>query len=269
MRKGGHVSISLQRQGAIARVRLDDGQMNLFTFETVRRLHDACVPLLEDQAVRVIVLESGRPNVWSAGADLAEFVDPARDLAGIAGWYYDTADLARRFLVSDKLVVAALSRSVVGVAAALVLACDFRIVSTRANFFLPEARLGLVAPLFSAELLVPLVGLERAKRILIACPKIAPQEAQAIGLASEVIDFERYGEGLEPLLAELAERDATAVGILKRQLRVPITLPESRDAFVATAEAGMPAHWGDFLTALRSPAARSGIRRHLAAHGPA
>jgi enoyl-CoA hydratase len=259
------MSVSVSHQGAIARVQLDDGRLNLFTFETVRRLREACLPLLEAEEVRVIVLTSGLPNVWSAGAELAEFADPGQNLAAIAAWYYDVNDLATRFLQSDKLIVAALSRSVVGVAAALILACDLRVVSTRANIFLPEAKLGLVAPLFSANLLLALVGMENTKRILLACPKVAPDEARAMGLASYVLEHATYQEKCEGILADLAERDAVAVGIIKRHLLHSLQLPDvgaSREDFIQAATTIAPGHWLDFKTALESPAARQGIASH-------
>lgn len=253
---------------SVAHVTLDDGQMNLFTFETVRSLRDACLPLLEDPSIRVIVLQSGLSHVWSAGADLTEFSDPGLTFEGIAGWYFDVYDLAVRFLHSDKLVVASLARTVVGVAAALVLSCDFRVFSTKANLFLPEARLGLVAPLFSADLLMATVGMEQAKRLLIECPKVTGPEALALGLATRVLEFDAYGEEFARFAAMMASRDALSVGVIKRHLARKVAwdpMPASRDAFVATAREERPAHWGEFLAALRGPAATEGIRHHLAA----
>lgn len=254
---------------SVAYVTLDDGQMNLFTFETVRSLREACVPLLEDPSLRVIVLQSGLSHVWSAGADLMEFSDPGLTFEGIAGWYFDVYDLAMRFLRSDKLVIASLARTVVGVAAALALSCDFRVFSSKANLFLPEARLGLVAPLFSADLLMAYVGMEQAKRLLIECPKITGPEALALGLATRVFEFEAYAEEFERFVSMMASRDALPVGAIKRQLAQKVAwdpLLESRASFVATAREERPAHWMEFLAALRGPAATTGIRHHLTAH---
>lgn len=261
--------ITVSQAGPIARVVLNDGGMNLFTFELVKELRAACIPLLDSKHIRVVVLESGLKHVWSAGADLREFVDADARLADIAGWYYDVWDLASRFVRSDTIVVAALSRTVVGVAAALALSCDFRLMSNKANFYLPEAKLGLVAPLFSADLLSLHAGLETTKRLLLECAKLTAHECLSQGLASMVVDFDGFSETLSGWVSELAHRDPLPVLITKRHLARHwdwTEVPLARETFIEDANEGSPGHWGDFLDALKSPVAQQGIADHLGGH---
>jgi enoyl-CoA hydratase/carnithine racemase len=153
---------------------------------------------MERPEVRLLVLASATPGMFSAGADLAEFsaksADPhwrARNQAAIRA-----AQLA--LAGAEKPVVALVDGDCIGGGCGLALACDMRIATPRSRFGITPARLGLVYPLHDTKLLVDLVGPSWAKRLLLTGMLIDAARAERIGLVTEVAD------DAEALVAELA-----------------------------------------------------------------
>jgi enoyl-CoA hydratase/carnithine racemase len=91
--------------------------------------------------------------------------------------------------VSDSRVpvVAAVSGPSVGGGCTLALRCDFRIADPTARFGVPPAKLGLVYPPDSTQLLVAIAGASMARRLLYTGALIGAEEARACGLADAVV----------------------------------------------------------------------------------
>lgn len=177
------MSLRLEKQGRIARLLIDrTAKRNAFTQAMWEELPVLLADAMGDAAIRVLILQSASPGVFSAGADIAEFGDGARDpewrsrnQAAIARAQYD---LAR----AEKPVIAAVDGACVGGGCGLAIACDLRVASPASRFGITPARLGLVYSLHDTKLLVDLVGPAQAKRILLTGQLIEAAEAARIGL---------------------------------------------------------------------------------------
>ena len=149
------------------------------------------LPALIDQAminpdVRVMIMRAAQPGAFSAGADITEFAEGARDPA----WRQKNQAAIRRAMESlslaPKPVIAQVEGDCIGGGCGLALACDFRIAAPAARFGITPAKLGLVYSLHDTKLLVDLVGAAAAKRILFTARLIDAAEALRIGLIDEV-----------------------------------------------------------------------------------
>lgn len=167
----------------------------------MRALCEAIDAAANDGAVRAIVLRgAGRHFLAGGNLDwLANVVSGAdTDAAGeIYRWFQGAT---RRLIACPKPVVAAISGAAITVGCEIALACDVRVIDRRAFFQQSWLDLGLIAPLGGAKLLPHIVGLAKAKEILLECRKIEAEEALAIGLANEVV------ENAEDLAARAEER---------------------------------------------------------------
>ncbi len=150
------------------------------------------LPRLVEQAmaapeVRLLVV-TGAPGAFCAGADIAEFAVHAADPA----WRARNNAAIRRTQVTlaraARPVVAAIDGDAIGGGLGLALACDVRIASPRSRFGLTPAKLGLVYPLHDTKLLVDAVGPAQAKRMLFTARVMDATEAARIGLIEEVTD---------------------------------------------------------------------------------
>jgi enoyl-CoA hydratase len=186
-------NLLLTRDGAIATVTLNrPDRRNSLSDEMLTDLAAACAELRDDASTRVVIV-TGAPPVFSAGAD-----------AGHAK--ATTAEERRRVFMSRKsqfrrlferantmlegleqATIAAVNGHAVGGGWGLALACDFRFAAAEAQFWIPEVDLGVPLGVASTTRFVRLVGPARAKEIIMGCARYSAAEAQAWGLVHRVM----------------------------------------------------------------------------------
>ncbi|HEV7523551.1 MAG TPA: enoyl-CoA hydratase-related protein, partial [Acidimicrobiia bacterium] len=185
---------------------------------------DAIREFRADPQVRA-VLVTGEGDAFCAGMDLSASTVTQ---AGKPGFNPRTTSEALRIGVQtfirelwelDKPTIAAVNGVAVGPGAHLALACDFVLVHPRTRFMWSFAKWGLVADAGGAYLLPRLVGLPRAKAMLMLSEGATGAEAVDLGLAY------RCAESPETLLAEalavahqLASGPTRSLGLSKRLL---------------------------------------------------
>jgi enoyl-CoA hydratase/carnithine racemase len=140
---------------------------------------------MADGDIRVLILRASEPGAFSAGADIAELGEGARDLAWRAANQAAIARAQHELSHAPKPVIASIEGDCVGGGCGLALACDLRVATSASRFGITPAKLGLVYSLHDTKLLVDLVGPAQAKRILFTAALIDVAEAQRIGL----VDF--------------------------------------------------------------------------------
>ena len=119
----------------------------------------------------------------------------------------------------DKPTVAAVDGAAVGPGAHLALACDFVLVQPRTRFMWSFAKWGLVADAGGAYLLPRLVGLPKAKALVMLGETITGDDAVAAGLAYQCVEnSEQLRSDAEALAARLAAGPTRSMGLSKRLL---------------------------------------------------
>jgi enoyl-CoA hydratase/carnithine racemase len=96
----------------------------------------------------------------------------------------------------------------------LALACDLRVMAVDAVMGLPETRLGLVPDVGGSSRLPQVVGVGRAKELIMTARNVGAEEALAIGLVNRVA--EDVDAATQQLVDELLANNAVAVGLAKR-----------------------------------------------------
>jgi 2-(1,2-epoxy-1,2-dihydrophenyl)acetyl-CoA isomerase len=207
----------------------DYGPVRLFTIDRPRR-RNALTPGLvaqlceqveaagRDPAVGAIVL-AGAGGHFSAGGDaqaITEVIGGGSQQAAIA-FMRHFQRLIEVVWTSDLPVVAAVSGVTYGGAFNLALACDLIIASADARFCQVFLRRGLIPDLGGAYLLPRLVGMQRAKELMLRTREIGAAEAREMGLISEVAaDPAAALAAALSEAAELAARPRLAVALTKR-----------------------------------------------------
>ncbi len=115
-------------------------------------------------------------------------------------------------------VVAAVRGHAAGMGCSLALACDFVVASETATFSLPFVRLGVAADTGSPFLLPRLVGLARAKEMLLLGRPVSGELAAAWGLVSAAVPDADVERAAHALAVELATGATVAIGLTKALL---------------------------------------------------
>lgn len=139
-----------------------------------------------DEAVAVILL-SGAGRAFCAGDDLKEFDSQARGPAEARAYLERIQDITRLLVLGDKIVVGAVHGWAVGGGFEWLLDCDLAVMAEGTRCFFPEAQLGLFVTGGASHLLPRLVGLPKAKELVLLGEKVDASQALALGLANWVV----------------------------------------------------------------------------------
>jgi len=203
----------------IATVTLDvPGKFNRISMDAREQFARVFDELGGDDAVRAIVL-GGAGETFTAGGDIGMFLE--RTPAELSRLAWNVAAPER----CPKPVVAALHGYVFGVGLELALACDFRLAADSAQLAFPEVRLGMIPGSGGTQRLARLIGLGRAKDVIMRGRRIGAEEALALGLVTEVVAPDALGAAVRRLLDELAELPPLALAVAKRVLNTVYDAP--------------------------------------------
>jgi len=186
-------NVRLDRDGAIATVTLNRPERrNSLSDAMLTDLGAVVSALRDDAAVRIVIL-TGAPPVFSAGADAAlkSSMSPEERRHAMATRKSQFRRLFERvntMLESlEQITVCAINGHAIGGGWGLTLACDFRIAAAEAQFWIPEVDLGVPLGVASTTRFVRLVGPARAKEIILECRRYSAEEARTLGLAHRVV----------------------------------------------------------------------------------
>lgn len=193
--------------------------MNALDTELKTALREALTSAAEDPAVRAVVL-TGSGRAFCVGQDLAEH---ARNLTGDLEAVWRTVPehynpIATTIATMPKPVVAAVNGVAAGAGAAFAFACDFRIVADTAGFNMAFAAIGLAADSGSSWSLQRLVGMAKAKELLLQPTTVPAAKALELGLATEVVAADSLADTARSLAVRLAAGPTVAYGAIRRSL---------------------------------------------------
>ena len=105
-----------------------------------------------------------------------------------------------------------------GVGLELALACDFRIAADDVELGLPEVKIGMIPGSGGTQRLARMIGLGRAKDLVMRGRRVAAGEALAIGLLTEVVPATELDVAVSRLVDELRALPPLALAMAKRVL---------------------------------------------------
>jgi enoyl-CoA hydratase/carnithine racemase len=195
----------------VAIARIDRAErLNALNREVQERLTEAFAAADAAPEVRVLIL-TGTGRTFSVGADIDELATNTEEAAR-------QLQASLRFLSAPermrKPVIAAVNGYALGGGLELTLACDFVLASEKATFGVPEPTLGVV-PGLAMQRLPKIVGIMRARDILLTARTLSAVEAFAYGLVTRVVPHERLLDEARSLADDVARLGPHAVELLK------------------------------------------------------
>lgn len=208
--------IDLTRDDGVAVLRLNRPE-NLNSWHQPMRdeLKAAIAELVADESLRVLVI-TGTGRAFSAGEDVRG-MKHLTDL-GTRGFRRVVRDLHNVFDEIEAMevpVIAAINGTAAGGGIELALSCDFRFAASTAKVGFPENNVGLIPGSGGCSRLVRLVGLSRAKRLVMTGEMVPADQALAVGLVDEVVEPEALMPVVMAFAKKLAAKAPQALGMAK------------------------------------------------------
>jgi len=192
----------------IARITLDEPNSRANTLHSGvwEQLGAACRKLANRGDLQGVIIQSAKPCIFVAGADLRE----------IAKLPIDDPEPTRALVRRGREVLAALEAlpfptmaviegAALGGGFELALACDFRLAGTnpKLKVGLPEVKLGLIPGWGGTQRPARIVGLSKAARLVCTGETHSAESARALGIIDEIVDSQQTDAAAVKRIQEL------------------------------------------------------------------
>jgi enoyl-CoA hydratase len=198
-----HQTLHYGEDGAVATIRLNRPEKkNSLNAEMRHEMASLLNDLARKPAIRAVVITGG-DEIFCAGADIIEMGGPPNAEFS----YRHARDFQILFDQVESLpqpVIAAVSGYALGGGCELALAADFRIAAETARFGLPEIKIGAFPGGGGTQRLARLIGIAKAKEMILLGDPITAQAALAAGLVMKVVSVGECLEEATSLAAKLA-----------------------------------------------------------------
>jgi enoyl-CoA hydratase len=214
-------SVLLQVEGRLAVLTVNRPQVrNALDGATVAEFHRA---LDEVRTARcgVVIITGAGDTAFVSGADISSIRERQRDeaLAGI------NSRLMTAVEAHEAVSIAAVNGWALGGGCELALACDLRIAAENAVFGLPEPTLGIIPGAGGTQRLPRVVGLGRAKEMILTGSRWDARRALEVGLVSEVVPRERLLEAARAMAGRALALGPLALRLAKAALNAAAQVP--------------------------------------------
>jgi 2-oxoglutaroyl-CoA hydrolase len=196
----------------VATITLDvPGKLNRVSMAARGQLARLFEELDRDESMRFVVL-AGAGGAFTAGGDIAGFLDASP---------WEVSQLARAVAAPErcsKPVIARLQGYVFGVGLELALASDFRIAAEDVQLALPEVTIGMIPGSGGTQRLARMIGLGRAKDVVMRGRRLGAEESLELGLVTRVVATAGLDDAVSELIEELSRHSPLALRMAKRVL---------------------------------------------------
>ncbi len=188
----------VERAGAIATVYFNRPEkLNPISGKLMTEMLEVAHEFRDDEESRVVIL-TGKGRSFCAGADIGGLTanagaqaqraqtDGGRLRAARTGWR-----LMDEWERLDQVTIAAVNGFAIGGGLSLAMACDFRIAAAGARIWIPEVALGVPYMWGSVTRLINLVGMSKAKEMIMTCDEVSAGDALNMGLVNQVVPAEQ------------------------------------------------------------------------------
>src|SRR3954469_20286022 len=176
-----HIRVEISE--SIATLTIDRPEVrNALSLETVEAIRAALAGLAADDTAHVLIVTGAGESAFVSGADINDIRARGRE-EGLAAINSSLFAEIERF---PRPTIAAINGYALGGGCELALACDLRIASDTAKFGQPELGLGIIPGAGATQRLPRIVGLGRAKHLVLTGEIIDAKQALEIGLVSAI-----------------------------------------------------------------------------------
>ncbi|UCH31318.1 MAG: enoyl-CoA hydratase [Candidatus Bathyarchaeota archaeon] len=210
-------NIILEKKGVIAMLTLNRPEkLNAINEKMLGDLENAVVKISRDRDIRVLII-TGAGRAFCSGADVGDMAKSATgSIMQIRHWTQAAHKIILTITELEKPVIAKVNGLAVGIGCSLALSSDVIFASEEAEFSLIFSRIGLIPDGGALFHLPRLVGLAKAKELILTARRVNAKEAERIGLIYKAVPANDLGNHVTAFTTELANGPTLAYGLAKK-----------------------------------------------------
>ena len=211
--KKAYRELDLEKNGPVGIITLDRPEKkNAFSDNLARELYMALARLDADNEINVVVI-TGNEEAFSSGAEMGELLK-----SSVPDFVADVRKVVETVAALEKPVIAAVSGWCLAGGLELALAADIRIASETAKFGDWHVKVGSIGGAGVTARLPRVVGLAKAKEIILSGATVSAGDALRIGLVNAVYPTEAYLQEALAMAQRMASFPLHALRMNKRAL---------------------------------------------------
>ena len=210
-----YTDIKVSKGGGIATIAVDRPKvLNAIRYHTMLEIKNALEDIEGDSEIRVVVLTGAGDKAFVSGGDISI-------MAAGAGYVETLTEVPKGQAICTDLenfpkpVIARINGVALGGGTELALSCDIRIAADTAIMGVPEIKLGIIPGYGGTQRLPRLVGLGKAKEMVLTGDHISAAEALRIGLVNQVVPKAELDAAVAKMAGKLAARGPVALHMAK------------------------------------------------------
>ncbi len=198
-------------------------RLNAFNEVLIEELSDMLDTAERDASVKCVVITGEGDRSFSAGADVTIF--PKATPVKAEEFSRAGQKVFGKIEEMSKPVIASINGFALGGGLELALTCDFRVAAEHAELGSPEINLGLIPGWGGTQRLVRIVGLAKAKELVMLGNRLKAEEALKIGLVNKVVHFDKLRDEVREMAKKLSEGPPIALRYAKNALNFGTQVP--------------------------------------------
>ncbi|MFA5078542.1 MAG: enoyl-CoA hydratase/isomerase family protein [Dehalococcoidia bacterium] len=210
-------TVSYAEKDGILHVKLNRPEKrNAMNFDLIREVQQCFAEVAPKSSAEVVLL-SGEGKCFSGGTDLNSF-QLGMSAADLRRGVRLFQAMFNEIELLEKPVIALIHKYCFGGALEMVLACDLRICTPDATFNIPEVNMGMVPDGGGSQRLSRVIGLGRAKELILTGKTINADKAERWGLVNEIVKVEDLEKTGIAWAKEIMANGMVSVGLAKRNI---------------------------------------------------
>lgn len=208
--------VEIEDRGAVRHIVLNRAEKrNAFNAELIQATGQAFEDAAADDSVRVVVVRGNGP-MFSSGMDLGSLQDLSKQPESLREFREPILNWWNLLEEMPKPTIAQIHGACIGGAMELALAADMRVMATDAVAAILEVKVGLIPDVGGCSRLPAVVGVGRAKELIMTGRFLGAEEALSIGFANRIAPPDELEATTQALADELLAAAPMAVALAKR-----------------------------------------------------
>lgn len=190
-----------------------EDKLNALNFATLEELKAIFEQVVDDRAIKAVILTGAGEKAFVAGADISEIA--TLNEVNARKFAENGQEIFAMIENCHKPVIAVTNGFTLGGGCELAMACHIRIASANAKFGQPEVNLGIIPGYGGTQRLTHLIGRGKANELMMTGDMIGAEEARQLGLVNHVLPTKAEALGkAEEIIAKIMSKAPLAIGMI-------------------------------------------------------